>query len=413
MATTTAHALPRLLAPDERWTAPPSPVRGGDPQLVDAIDRAGLRGRGGASFPTATKMRAVLANTKSGVPVVVANGTEGEPASTKDKLLLTRCPHLVLDGALGAAAAVGANQIVIAIDRHARAAHVAMTAALASRADAIPIDIAATPAHYVAGEESALVHFLNGGEAKPTTVPPRPFERGFDRRPTLVQNTETLAHLALIARHGVQWFRQMGTVTEPGTCLATVSLGAQRGQVLEVAFGTPLSAVLRSGHASEIQAVLVGGYYGAWVGADAAATAALSIESLKPYGAALGCGALVGLPLEACGLRETANVLTWMAGETAGQCGPCVHGLAAIAQATTKLADGRGTTATVDQLHRWASQITGRGGCKFPDGAVRFLRSALTVFAVDVDRHLHAGPCPASRRAGLLPTPPTRHEPWR
>jgi NADH:ubiquinone oxidoreductase subunit F (NADH-binding) len=409
-----APALPRLLAPDERWPAPPPPVRGGDLQLVEAVDRAGLRGRGGASFPTATKMRAVVANTKAGVPVVVVNGTEGEPASSKDKLLLTRCPHLVLDGALWAATAVGANQIVVAIDRHATAAHAAMAEALASRTDAIHIDIAATPAHYVAGEESALVHFLNGGDAKPTTVPPRPFERGFDRRPTLVQNAETLAHLALIARHGVAWFRQMGTVAEPGTCLTTVSLGARAGQVLEVAFGTPISAVLQSGGAdSQLQAVLVGGYYGTWIGAHAAAAATLSIDSLKPYGAAIGCGALVGLPTGACGLRETANVLTWMAGETAGQCGPCVHGLAAIADATTKLADGRATAGTLDQLHPWAGQIMGRGGCKFPDGAVRFLRSALTVFAADVEQHLHLGPCAAARRAALLPTPPTRHEPWR
>ncbi|MCW3044036.1 MAG: hypothetical protein JWL57_2194, partial [Actinobacteria bacterium] len=195
-----------------RYAAPPMPRGRPWAELIDVVDRAGLRGRGGAGFPTAVKMRTVAKGR--GRAVVLANGTEGEPASYKDKLLLTHQPHLVLDGALLAAAAVGADRVVIGVEEAAPEALGALRRALAERASSepagIPVEVVATPAGYVSGEESALVSFVNGGPALPTTAP-RPFERGVGRRPTLVQNVETLAHLAQIARNGAGWFRQSGS----------------------------------------------------------------------------------------------------------------------------------------------------------------------------------------------------------
>ena len=215
------RAMPRLLLTDDgpsldahfrRWGQLPA----GGPLLIDEVERAGLRGRGGAQFPTATKLRAVAAARPS---VVVANGTEGEPASSKDKVILVHSPHLVLDGASIAADTVGADEAIVCVDRAADAALSAVGAALAERlatsADRVTFRVQATPSHYVTGEESALVHWLNGGDAKPTFVPPRPFERGVRGRPTLVNNVETLAHLALIARFGADWFRGLGTAEDP------------------------------------------------------------------------------------------------------------------------------------------------------------------------------------------------------
>jgi NADH:ubiquinone oxidoreductase subunit F (NADH-binding) len=141
------------------------------------------------------------------------------------------------------------------------------------------------------------------------------------------------------------------------------------------------------------RAVLIGGYYGAWISADEMTRTALSNASLKPLGAGVGCGALVVLPVHACGLLETAHVLQWMAGESAGQCGPCVHGLPALAGAMSRLATGQGDRDTVSDLARWASMVTGRGGCTLPDGASRLVHSTLRVFAADVEHHILYGTC--------------------
>ena len=188
------------------------------------MKRAGLRGRGGAAFPTATKLRAVAGARRS---VVVANGTEGEPISGKDKALLAGSPHLVIDGASLAAETVGASEAIICVDAAAPAALEAVRTALAERArvkaDHVSLRLEAAPSGYVAGEESALVHWLGGGNPTPTFVPPRPFERGLRGRPTLVNNVETLAHLALIARFGATWYRSLGTDDDPGTTLITLT----------------------------------------------------------------------------------------------------------------------------------------------------------------------------------------------
>ncbi|MCU1449158.1 MAG: hypothetical protein JWP02_1328, partial [Acidimicrobiales bacterium] len=385
-----------------------------------AIERSGLRGRGGAGFPTGRKLRAV-AEGHARRPVIVVNGSEGEPASSKDKLLLSRHPHLVLDGALLAAAAVGATEVIVGVDRMEprvlRAVHGALAERRAAGERMPDVRVAAIPHRYVAGEESALVRWLNGGDAKPTVVPPRPFEAGVAGRPTLVDNVETLAHLAQIVNWGPEWFREHGTDDEPGTMLVTVSGAVARPGVHEVPVGARISSVVRAagGSVSRCNAVLVGGYFGSWLSSAQAKRTRLCNEDLRPLGAGLGCGALIVLPEEACGLKETARILSWLAGESAGQCGSCVHGLAAIAGGTVDLFKG---DDTVDRLRRWAAQVEGRGACHFPNGAVRLLRSALDVFDEEIHRHVegdgHGGSgCSGTHRGPALPIPDTKAQPWR
>jgi NADH:ubiquinone oxidoreductase subunit F (NADH-binding) len=417
---TAPDGLPRLLAGtggawttlrDHRVRAGPPPEAGSGPRLdlVDLIDQAGLRGKGGGAFPTSRKMRAVIES--AGKPVVVVNGAEGEPASGKDKLLLTRAPHLVLDGALVAAAAVGARQVIVCVDRHASSAIASIQAALeereASEGVRLPVRLAAVPSHYVAGEESALIRWLNGGVAKPTIVPPRPFERGVGGRPTLVDNVETLAHMGQIMRWGPDWFRQVGTVDEPGSTLLTVSGAVARPGVYESPLGAPLARLLEvAGCApSDLSAVLVGGYFGTWLTVQQAGTARICCEDLAARGGGLGCGVVVALPRGACGVSEAARVLSWLAASTAGQCGSCVNGLAALADATTAAARGRAPRDVARTLLRWTEQVEGRGACRLPDGAVRFLRSSLATFQHDLDRHLRGAPCAGAELPPLLPVP--------
>jgi NADH:ubiquinone oxidoreductase subunit F (NADH-binding) len=377
--------------------------------LVESIERAGLRGRGGAAFPTATKMRAVATERRRAI--VVANGAEGEPASLKDRLLLEALPHLVLDGGSLAAAAVGARELIVCVPESASTARRSLTEALRERAreryDSVATRIVLVPDRYLAGQESALVSHVNGAPGLPTLTPPMPFERGVQRRPTLINNVETLAHIALIARYGSEWFRELGTPGEPGSTLLTLSGAIAYPGVYEIEHGTPLTDVLEAagGPTSEIKALLLGGYSGTWLPGLLSYTLSLSAEQLAPYRAGLGPGIVLALSEDACGVAETARVTRWLAAETAGQCGPCVHGLNTIAGAIEELASGTAAAGTEQRIARWASMVQGRGACAHPDGAVRFVSSALDVFAEEFAEHAQHGPCATCARPPELPLP--------
>jgi NADH:ubiquinone oxidoreductase subunit F (NADH-binding) len=357
--------------------------------VVATVAASGLRGRGGGAFPTGRKLEAVA--SRRGRPVVVVNGAEGEPASGKDKALLRSVPHLVLDGAAAAAAAVGAREVVVAVGAGARDVRANLAAALRERRDRVQWRLTGVADRFVAGEETALVAALDGRPGKPTSKPPYPFERGVGGAPTLVQNAETLAHLALVARRGATWFRSCGTSDEPGSALITLSGAVVRPGIYEVALGTPVSELIaRAGHGEPAAAVLVGGYFGTW-------TRDLMLPLTSANG--LGAGVVIVVPKAACGLHEVARVVRYLAGESAGQCGPCVHGLAAIAAELERLAHGHGDRALIA---RWASELPGRGACRHPDGAAQFVASALKAFESEVATHLRHHRC-ANRDRKLLP----------
>ena len=386
--TTPLDTTGRLLAGRHEPLAPWAAERlaGG---LIDAVERAGLRGRGGAGFPTGRKLRSVAAGR--GPATVVVNACEGEPVSGKDHALLTRAPHLVLDGAVLAALAVRANRIVVCLHDGDPLGH-ALSAALAARRDPVAVHLQPVPGRYVASEESALVNLIDTGDARPTSRPPRPDERGVGGRPTLVSNAETYAQVALIARHGPEWFRATGTAESPGTTLVTIGGAVSDPGVREVALGTPLGRVLDlAGPADDAEAVLVGGVAGAWLPLPAATSVPLTHRELAEAGAPLGVGALFVLPAQACGLAETARILGFLAGESAAQCGPCMFGLPALAGDMARVVGGDATV--VPRLRQRLGVVEGRGACRHPDGAVRVARSALHVFAADLARHAAGLPC--------------------
>ncbi|MGA8923521.1 MAG: SLBB domain-containing protein, partial [Candidatus Dormiibacterota bacterium] len=239
----------------------------GGPWLIDVIARSGLRGRGGAWFPTARKWSAAAAASQ-GNAVVVINGSEGEPLSSKDRTLLSLRTHLVLDGAALAAESIGATDIVLYVSRESRATDRVVEGALAERRRAglheAPIKVVRTAHRYIAGESSAAINRASGGPSKPKFSLQRAAEKGVDDRPTLVQNAETLAHVATIARYGSDWFRKLGTEQSPGSTLLTLCGNVRRPGVYEVDLGARLGSVLDAvgGTATPPAGALVGGYFG-------------------------------------------------------------------------------------------------------------------------------------------------------
>jgi NADH:ubiquinone oxidoreductase subunit F (NADH-binding) len=379
------------------------PYRGQTRLLIPLLEESGLTGRGGAAFPVSRKLAAVAdAGTR---PIVIGNGAEGEPASDKDKSLLWISPHLVLDGLQLAAEAVGSGSVGLYVHRTPRLQE-RLRAALAERAaagiDRAPVELIDAPPRFLAGEESALASRANGGAARPRFKQPRVFERGVAGRPTLVQNVETLAHLALIARYGARWFRCLGTAEEPGSMLCTLHQADGTRDVVETALGTPLRNLLRL--EDRTQAVLVGGYHGAWLPASLAAGMTLSNAALRPAGAFTGAGVLAALPADRCGIAETARVTRYLALESAGQCGPCFNGLPRIATVLDELAGSRPDRRALADVKRWAGLVEGRGACHHPDGTVRFVRSALQAFRAEIQLHEH-GRCTAPGARPFLPLP--------
>jgi NADH:ubiquinone oxidoreductase subunit F (NADH-binding) len=376
--------------------------------LIDELEASGLRGHGGAWFPVAAKWRSVA--TRGRRPVVVANGTEGEPASAKDGFLLEWAPNLVIDGASAAAAALRAERVILNVPRRLVATVSAEVAGRERhRMDPVPIEVVPAVAAFVAGQESAVVNALEGRAPVPSFVTLRPVrERGVGGRPTLVQNVETLAHVSLIARYGARWFRGLGTERDPGTMLLTLHDGGGAPQVFEMPLGVPMRHALHLSPTAttDYQAALVGGYGSGWVSMGTLLGLELSETDARRHGVGLGPGVIALLPRGACPVAETARVVRYMEGQSAGQCGPCVLGLAALADSLESLAfDHRPAKGLLDRVSQLCELVEGRGACRHPDGVARFVRSALDVFDDDMANHLHGWPCERAGARPLLPVP--------
>lgn len=382
---------------------------GATESVLADLTRSGLRGRGGGGFPLATKLDAV--RRARGAPVVVVNGTEGEPMSVKDRMLLESLPHLVLDGAFHLARALGTADVVVAVDASFRDAGESVRRALTERPDVgrrmTQPRIVSVPSGYVTGQEAAVVNFVNNGIPRPLTQPPRVSARGVHRRPTLMSNAETLAHVALIARHGPDWFRQLGSADEPGSALVTLSGGVRAPGVYEIEYGSQLGSLVDAagGVTEPARAFLFGGYGGSWIDGAAATTLRLSSKSLRSLRASLGAGMIVVLPQSACPVAEVTRVAAWMSDQGAAQCGPCINGLGSIADALADVCEGRAGRDAFGDIRRWSELVVGRGACAHPDGAARFVTTALSVFAAEFDDHARHGLCDACERRPVLITP--------
>jgi len=402
-----AQALPRLL-----FGNPGTPLTLGQHEatfassyraasLLDELEASGLTGRGGAAFPTARKAR-LLRDQRGHNKVVVVNAMEGEPVSYKDSTLLGTNPHLVLDGAAILASIIGAKDVIICVSRDNPTAVGHVQRALDERqrvgARGPDFKLETAPWRYVAGEESALVHWLDDNESLPQYRPQRPSILKIRHHAVLLDNVETCANVGLIGRFGAAWFRTLGTAVSSGSLLVTVTGALERAKVLEILPGMTLRAILNVADAdADPRALLLGGYGGSWLDAVHLDTP-YDNESLTPLGASVGAGIIVVLGREGCGVVETQRVVKWMANESARQCGPCAFGLPALSDDLVELSTGsRASASAFTRLEHRCGVIDGRGACHHPDGVVRLVRSALRVFEQDFRSHARGAPCDGSR----------------
>ena len=349
--------------------------------------------------------------------MVVINGSEGEPLSAKDRVLLQMRPHLVFDGALLAADALGADDVVLYLSRTSKETEHALRHALEERRDLNEpaIRVERTAHRYIAGESSAAINRVSGGQSKPRFTLTRSAHRGVNDQPTLVQNAETLAHVAMIARYGSEWFRRLGTNGTPGTALMTLCGNVRHPGVYEVDPGATIGAVMRDvgGTVSPPAGALLGGYFGSWVAPEPLAWLPLDVDRLRTaYGAAFGCGVLAVLPQGGCPIIESTRILAYLAAESAGQCGPCVNGLAALADVMQRIASSEAEFGDIDRVWRWIDMVKGRGACHHPDGAVGQLSSALTVFKEHLRTHVIGRACYGVGVPGF-PRPPAAVSGWK
>ncbi len=366
-------------------------------QLVAALDRAAVRGRGGAGFPLSRKLLAVRQARgilPSRRPVVVVNAAEGEPASAKDEALLRVAPHLVLDGAEAAARALGVREAHVVTSEDRPEVGRALDDAAAERPrGGVRVTRHTAAGRFVAGQASAVLELMAGRPGLPVTSWVPVAVEGHRGRPTLLSNAESFAHLAALLLHGEAAYAALGTPQEPGTSLLTLSgppgpdgrMG--RVRVVEVEHGSRAVAVLDP--AALVSPLLVGGFHGSWVHPHQVPALTVSATHLRSLGLSLGAGALLSLADGSCPVTETARYTTYLAAESARRCGPCRNGLPALADEVRGLAEGADTRRRLREL---TGLVAGRGACAHPDGTARLVTSLLTRLEDIVEEHL-AGRC--------------------
>lgn len=358
------------------------------PSLLVALDEAGLTGRGGAAFSTATKVRAA---TDHGADLIV-NACDGELGAAKDGYVVQHHLPLVQRGAQ----LVGSRRVRYAARRGSP------THTLLSRAG---LDVLTVPDRYVSSEESSLVSLANGGLARPMTkavpiVYGATSPEGRTQPPTVVLNAETVLRIAQVAEYGPRWFRSFGTSDEPGPRLATIDGAVFAPGILETQAGVGVEELIRAagGSTGLVSAVGIGGLSGGWLAPDEARDAIWSRAGLQAYGFSPGPGTLLVLPEESCPLVHVGAVLEYAAGESAGQCGPCMFGVPAVAVDLQALAAGALDRTGLHRLRERLGLLPGRGACRFPDGVAGYARHALRAFPDEVEVHL-AGSCSAATRS--------------
>ncbi|MBO1075078.1 NADH-ubiquinone oxidoreductase-F iron-sulfur binding region domain-containing protein [Roseomonas marmotae] len=375
--------------------------------IIPAIEAAGLRGLGGAGFPTHRKWAAVAAQPGPG-KWVVCNGNEDEPGTFKDRFLLSRTPHQVIEGALVAALAVKAASIVLYVNpREAAAVRVLREAVtqweahplLARLAEAIGEElhllVVTGSGLYVGGEETAAVASVMGGFPFPTLKPPFPAEKGVNGAPTLLNNVETLAHSGQILSHGAEWYRGLGLGGAPGTKLFSLSGDVLRPGLHELPMGTPLrSLVFGQGGGmlagKAFKAVFTGGPSNTLLTADDL-DAPLDFDSLRARGSRLGTGAMIVVGEGTSILRKTAEYVAFFAANSCGQCPPCKIGTHQVSRILERVEAGAGRPSDLQALENLAELLPGSGRCGLVDGAATVLASSLKTFRAEYERALGQG----------------------
>jgi NADH-quinone oxidoreductase subunit F len=375
---------------------------------IATIAASGLRGRGGAGFPTGEKWRTAAAAPATR-RFVVANGYGADPSSLTDRTLLERYPYGVLEGALIAAAAIGASDVIVAVRSEATDAIRALETARDRMLEAnlagddilgsgtgIEISIRPVQGAYMLGEETVLLKALEGKRGQPEQRPPQPATRGLFDEPTVVQNVQTLAAVPWILANGAEAFAAVGSKASPGTILVSVRAPAGSG-VAEVPIGTPIREIVglagKDG-SKDLKAYVVGGPSGGILPAELG-DIAYEFEALRAVGAHVGSGSIIAADRRAC-IVDLARLLTrFCADEACGKTIPCRIGLRRVSEIGDRVATGLPKPTDVQLLADLSSDIVGSALCDHERLATLPFASGMRYFRSELDEHILRSSCPA------------------
>ena len=386
-------------------------VKTGDPNgLLAAVKASGLCGLGGAGFPTATKWEHVR-HAQGDVKYVVCNADESEPGTIKDRFLMDRVPHLIIEGMILAAIIVGARSGIIYI-RHEYGPQIESIRGELERCgrdgligpdvlgSGIPFDLTVfvSPGGYICGEETALYEVLQGNRAEPRNKPPHSAYRGLWNRPTLMNNVETFAMVPLIARRGSEWFRAQGRGDSPGVKFVGISGHVTKPGVYEIAMGTPVRELLeRAGGVlggQRLKAFAPSGPSSGYLPASLIDTP-LDLPHLRAVGSMLGSGAVVICAEDTCMLDMALNAVRFFRDESCGKCVPCRVGTVKLTDVLTGIAAGRGRREDLDFIADLSHAMAEASICGLGQIAPAPIRSVIRHFSEEIEAHVVDRQCPA------------------
>jgi len=378
--------------------------------VIQKVTDAGLRGRGGAGFPTGKKW-ALTRECPEQPRYLVLNGGEDEPGSKKDRLLMENLPHLVIEGVILGAYAIGASKAYLYINANYDVAIKSITDALAEAKAAgywgesvlgtsftFDIELKPAPHNYVAGEDTAALEVIEGKKAWPREKPPFPVTVGLFGKPTSVNNVETLANVGPIILRGAQWYRKFGTPDSPGTMIFSLNDDVNRPGVYELPFGTPLRYLIEEcgggiKGGKKIKAIMPAAPSSAYLPADKIDTP-LDHNSMRDAGSGLGCGVVRLVSEGTCIVEEVLKISEFFTVESCGQCPACRMETNTLTALLKKVQQGQGGQPILEQFSKVLAFNKGKGFCNLIAMPGPPIESALKLFPADFDAHLATGKCP-------------------
>jgi NADH-quinone oxidoreductase subunit F len=380
-------------------------------QVIKVVADAGLRGRGGAGFPTGKKWQ--FTREAPGEPrYLVLNGGEDEPGSKKDRVLLENLPHLVLEGTILGAYAIGAAKAYLYINARYDAALKSIGDALSEAKAAgywggnilgsdfsLDIEVVPAPHNYVAGEDTAVLEVIEEKKPWPRQKPPFPVTVGLFDKPTSVNNVETLANVAPIVLKGAAWYRKFGTAESAGTMIFSLGDDVNRPGVYELPFGTPLRYLIEEcgggiKGGKKLKAIMPAAPSSAYLPIDKIDTP-LDHNSMRDAGSALGCGVVKLIAEDSCIVEDLVKIAEFFAAESCGQCPACRMETNTLAMMIKKVQAGQGGQPILDQFGKILAFNKGKGFCNLIAMPGPPIESALKLFPADFAAHLSTGKCPA------------------
>ncbi|HJU60774.1 MAG TPA: NADH-ubiquinone oxidoreductase-F iron-sulfur binding region domain-containing protein [Candidatus Binatia bacterium] len=381
-------------------------------EVIKEVSNAELRGRGGAGFPTGKKW-SFTRECAEEPHYLVMNGGEDEPGSKKDRVLMENLPHLVIEGVILAAYAIGASKAYLYINANYEVAIKSITNALAEAKDAgywgenvlgnnfsVGIEITPAPHNYVAGEDTAALEVIEGKKAWPRQKPPFPVTVGLFGKPTAVNNVETLANVPPILLHGADWYRGFGTADSSGTMIFSLNEDVNRPGIYELPFGTPLRHLIEAYGGGmkggrKIKAIMPAAPSSAFLAPDKIDTP-LDHNSMREAGSALGCGVVKLVPQGSCIVEEVLKISEFFTAECCGQCPACRMETNTLTSLLKKVQQGQGGQAILEQFGKILAFNRGKGFCNLISMPGPPIESALKLFPEDFAAHLSTGKCPAA-----------------